>query len=317
MGTQELAVMKGEMALSPKEVFAQIQIIQQLMKDGMKEGEHWGKIPGCGEKPALLKPGAEKLGLMFRLAAKYEIQETNLPNGHLDVKTKCSLYHISTGQFWGEGIGSCSTMESKYRYRSGVGASTGVVVKKEYWDLKRVGKYKEAQEIIGAGYTTAKIDPVTGLPDKAGTWMIVEKIDRVENPDIADTYNTVRKISKKRSYVDAMLSATAASDIFTQDLEDFAPDTLPAKAEPVKEAVEPQKTGLESPQEAEKGPDLITHEEQLEIVRLVKEKGIHHNTIKKALREEFGVEGTAKITKEMYPKVVEWVIRNESSTVGA
>lgn len=43
----------------------------------------------------------------------------------------------------------------------------------------------------------------------------------VENPDIADTYNTVLKMAKKRAHVDAMITATAASDIFTQDVEDI------------------------------------------------------------------------------------------------
>jgi hypothetical protein len=42
-----------------------------------------------------------------------------------------------------------------------------------------------------------------------------------ENPDIADTYNTVLKMAKKRAHVDAMITATAASDIFTQDVEDI------------------------------------------------------------------------------------------------
>lgn len=198
---------------SPKEVMAQIQAIQQLMRDGMTEGEHWGKIPGCGDKPALLKPGAEKLGLMFRLAGKYDIQEVSLPNGHLDTKVRCSLYHIVTGSFWGEGIGSCSTMESKYRYRSGAGESTQVQVPKAYWDTRRSDP-KKAQEILGGpGYITKKGDD--------GLWWIYEKVDKVENPDIADTYNTVRKIAKKRAFVDAMLSATAASDIFTQDIDEM------------------------------------------------------------------------------------------------
>ena len=30
------------------------------MGAAMKDGEHFGKIPGCGDKPTLLKPGAEK-----------------------------------------------------------------------------------------------------------------------------------------------------------------------------------------------------------------------------------------------------------------
>jgi hypothetical protein len=44
---------------------------------------------------------------------------------------------------------------------------------------------------------------------------------KIENPDIADTYNTVLKMAKKRAYVDATITAAAASDMFTQDMEDF------------------------------------------------------------------------------------------------
>ena len=51
-------------------------------------------------------------------------------------------------------------------------------------------------------------------------WRNGQKI-RQENPDIADAYNTVLKMAKKRAYVDAVKSTTAASDIFTQDVEDM------------------------------------------------------------------------------------------------
>src|SRR3990167_11218552 len=58
---------------------------------------------------------------------------------------------------------------------------------------------------------------------------------KVENPDIADQYNTVLKMACKRAKVDGCLSATACSDIFTQDIEDFNHDT----GEPVKKAETP------------------------------------------------------------------------------
>ena len=44
---------------------------------------------------------------------------------------------------------------------------------------------------------------------------------RVPNPDIADVYNTVAKMAHKRALVMAAIQATAASDIFTQDVEDM------------------------------------------------------------------------------------------------
>lgn len=289
---------------SPKEVIAQIQAIQQLMRDGMTEGEHWGKIPGCGDKPALLKPGAEKLGLMFRLAGKYEIIEVNLPNGHLDVKVKCSLVHIVTGSFWGEGLGSCSTMESKYRYRSGAGENTHVQVPKAYWDARRGLNPGAAQELIGGPkYMTKK--------GEEGLWWIYEKIDKVDNPDIADTYNTVRKIAKKRAFVDAMLSATAASDIFTQDIDEmFGQSETQAQSEK-KQAIKNQEI-IESqviPENDSGG--LITHDDQLELFRLLKEKNIPKTAFQGYLKLELGVEGTAKIKKSELNRAVEWIIRSE------
>lgn len=41
-----------------------------------------------------------------------------------------------------------------------------------------------------------------------------------ENPDIADCYNTVLKMAKKRAQVDATLTVTGASDIFAPELDD-------------------------------------------------------------------------------------------------
>lgn len=41
---------------------------------------------------------------------------------------------------------------------------------------------------------------------------------KIENEDIADVYNTVLKVAKKRGYIDGVLTVTAAGDLFTQDL---------------------------------------------------------------------------------------------------
>ena len=46
-------------------------------------------------------------------------------------------------------------------------------------------------------------------------------------------YNTVLKMAKKRALVDAVLTATAASDIFTQDLEDISANLAASMPAPV------------------------------------------------------------------------------------
>lgn len=62
--------------------------------------------------------------------------------------------------------------------------------------------------------------------------------------------------------------------------------------------------------------EFITVQEAAELFRQVKLRAIHHNTFKKYLKDELGVEGTNKITKEQYPKVYTWIISHDSAEVG-
>jgi hypothetical protein len=45
-------------AMGPESIIKQVKIIQDVMKSVMQEGQHYGVIPGCVDKPTLLKPGA-------------------------------------------------------------------------------------------------------------------------------------------------------------------------------------------------------------------------------------------------------------------
>jgi len=189
------------MQFSTNEVLTQIKKIQELMQQAMKDGEHFGKIPGCGDKPTLLKPGAEKLSFMFRLAPRYEITIRDLGKGHREYDIITSLYHISTGNFFGQGVGSCSTMESKFKYR--------------WIDSPYKPKKEEADRLKHEG---------KGRWRKNGNDWIWQ--DRIEYDNPADHYNTIEKMAKKRSLVDSILTATAASDIFTQDLEELEDEEL-------------------------------------------------------------------------------------------
>jgi hypothetical protein len=206
-----------EMALSAQrsaqEMVGVTLLVQEVMRSVMKDGEHYGTIPGCGTKPTLLKPGAEKLCMTFRLAAMPEIQMTDLGNGHREYRVLTKLVHIPSQDVWGVGVGVCSTMESKYRYRGGsrkcpkCGKATIIKGKQEY----------------GGGWLCFAKKGGCGekWPDGAAA-IESQSEEKQENPDIADQYNTVLKMAKKRSLVDATLTATAASDCFTQDIEELA-----------------------------------------------------------------------------------------------
>jgi hypothetical protein len=198
-------------AITPAQVKAQLEAIRKLMREAMT-AEDYGTIPGCGDKAVLKKPGAEKICFMFRLRPEFQIEKINHPAGNIEYKIVCTLYHINTGNIIGQGVGSCSTLESKYKYRPGPAESTGKPVPKEYWDMRKSDP-KKAQELLGGkGFTTKKND--------AGVWEIFRQGEKMENPDPADQYNTVLKMAKKRAFVDATITSTAASELFTQDLEE-------------------------------------------------------------------------------------------------
>lgn len=205
---QNMAV--GE-ALGVDQILAQVHLIQNVMSKVMKEGEHFGTIPGCGDKKTLLQPGAQKLTMTFRLCPEYAIQETDLSRGHKEYRVVCTLKSMQSGSFVGQGVGCCSTMESKYRWRGGArkcpkcGKETIIKGKAEYG-----GGWLCYQKKGGCG---AK------WPDGAAE-IEGQSIERVEHDNPADFFNTVLKMAKKRAFVDATITATAASDIFTQDIGD-------------------------------------------------------------------------------------------------
>ena len=111
-----------------KDIREQVQLIQDVMKEVMQEGQHYGVIPGTERKDkdgkdiskkTLLKPGAEKLCLTFRLAPSYTIAEEH-DGAHLTITSTCTLTSVPTGRLLGTGMGSCSTKEKKYAYSQAV-----------------------------------------------------------------------------------------------------------------------------------------------------------------------------------------------------
>ena len=227
-------------AMDVQSVTRQVNTVQQIMRNIMQENEHYGIIPGT-KKPSLFKPGAEKLGLVFRLRPEYQIDRSDLPNGHREYEVVCTLIHIPTGQSVGQGVGNATTMEGKYRFRGGEKEGTGRPVPKEYWNLRNDGKLDEAKNLIGGnGFAPGKID---------GKWEVCSIGEKQEHDNPADYYNTVMKMAKKRAHVDAILTATAASDIFSQDLDDEDLAGLPRKEKDTRPPIQTPQTKSQPKQE--------------------------------------------------------------------
>lgn len=157
------------------EIVDRVNLVHKVLEKVMIDGTHYGIVPGCGSKKVLLKPGAEALAVTFKLCPYFDVKKTILEDGHREYEVVCDVF-TTTGLKLGQGVGSASSLESKYRYR----------------------KHYCADGKLTDGYG--------------------KKYNKVENEDIADTFNTVLKIAKKRAYIDGVLTVTGASDLFTQDI---------------------------------------------------------------------------------------------------
>ena len=114
---QPVATQFGQMSVL--DVIARKEKIAEVMTRVMRDGVHYGLIPGCGDKPTLYKAGAEILTLTFCLAPTYKIERIDLSGGHREYQVVCTLTHIASGCVLGEGLGAATTMESKHRWRGG------------------------------------------------------------------------------------------------------------------------------------------------------------------------------------------------------
>lgn len=161
------------------------------MKEVMKDGDHYGTIPGCGDKKVLLKPGAEKIMATFRISPTFTVEDLSTADECRYRVTATGTYS-QTNTFLGQGIGECSSGEEKFKWRT-------AVCDEEFDETpenRRRAKWKKGAYGKPA-YKTKQV-----------------------REDHADKANTVLKMAVKRALVAMVLIVTAASDIFTQDLEE-------------------------------------------------------------------------------------------------
>lgn len=182
--------------------------------DGGTDGGDYGIIPGAGKKKVLLKSGADKLCDVYALADTYLIltRTEDWESGLFAYDIECRLSSRVDDSLVGSGLGSCSSFESKYRYR----AAGRKCPKCEKTDTIIKGKAE-----YGGGWICFAKKNGCGAKFRDGDKSIEgQDVGRVENPDIVDTRNTVLKMAKKRAKIDAVIGVTRSSGIFTQDLED-------------------------------------------------------------------------------------------------
>lgn len=224
--TRELA-RGGDDEWSVERMVAQSKKIQECMNAVMIRDEHYGVIPGTQgrdgkpAKPTLLKAGAEKLCLMFRLSPKYEIVSSTETRELISFTIRCLLEHIPTGAIIATGLGSCNSRESKYLRPA----------PKKCPLCSKETIFKSKQD-SGGWYCWNKKGGC-GAQFKDGDEAIEKQDGGIADP--ADLHNTILKMGCKRSLVAAVLNGTAASDCFSQDLDDLTEKAAEYTPPPAKE----------------------------------------------------------------------------------
>lgn len=252
----------GTLALTP--VFdldtakKRLHELQEFVRFYMNEGEDYGTIPGT-PKPTLYKPGADKLCDIYGIADTYRISNRteDWSKNLFDYEVECTLVNKRDGHLVATGLGSCNSFEGRYRWR----------------DQKRVCPLCGKPTIIkgkaewGGGWICWKKE---GRSDGCGgkfadddAEITKQIIGKIENEDIPSLKNTILKMAKKRAKVDAVLSATRSSGLFTQDIEDW---TAVEEAENRGTKQSAERVGKKIVEEKQKEIDSRARKEKVEVI---------------------------------------------------
>lgn len=183
--TNNYSLIDGVDISAIQKTMEKITQFQSVVQKSLKSDMDYGKIPGVN-KPTLLKPGGEKICMLFGLNPEYEFLATteDYQSEFFSYNIKCTLF--KNGYPCAQGVGSCNSKEKKYRYIN----------------VDEVPEnYTGYSEKFTNNYGKVKF--------------------KIENNDTCSLVNTILKMAKKRAFIDAVLQVASLSEIFTQDMEDM------------------------------------------------------------------------------------------------
>ena len=260
--------------MSPEvvEVRKNINMIQEAMANTMKPDVHFGTIPGC-QKPSLYKAGAEVIMGLFKLSSDPII--TDLSQGE-EIRYQLKV-NVTTreGVFVGAGIGECSSKEEKYMWRASICEEEF----ESFAEHMRRIKFKK-------GY---RDNPVS-------------KVQQVRvNP--SDMANTILKMAKKRALIDAVLTATGASDIFFQDLEDLPEGYSPPEVEESSNVSRETSPEPEKKEEPKRTGDIISEPQRKRLFAIAMGAGMDKDGFSEWLSFTFEYGSSKDITRADYEEI--------------
>lgn len=210
-------------ALDVQRVVAMRRAVEEVIEKVLKEGEHYGVLPGTGDrkdakgkplppKKMLFQPGAEVLAQVFRFRPEFEEMTVVEEPLFLFYKIRCRLYSAATGELVGEAIGSCNTREDRYVKQTSErlcpSCGKAAIIK--------------GQEKYGGGWVCW--DKKGGCGAKYGDddKKLIDQSGALSTEKVWGLHHTVLSMAQKRPFVAAVRHATGTSDVFTD--EDLTPD---------------------------------------------------------------------------------------------
>ncbi|MEO0986801.1 MAG: hypothetical protein AAFY20_14795 [Cyanobacteria bacterium J06639_14] len=202
-----------------------------FVRRSLRDGLDYGKVQGCGDKPILFKPGAEKIATLFGLRESLERLEAvkdwtgkDFSEPFFNFEYKCTL-RDRDGAVIAECIGSCNSWEEKYRYRTAqrtcpqCGAAA----------IKR-SNYPDKQTGDKGWYCHSKSGGCNAKFHSTDKRITDQEQGKVLNERVYDQVNTIDKMAQKRAFVGAVILAANASNFFAVEHSEI--NTIDADWEP-------------------------------------------------------------------------------------
>lgn len=139
------------------------------------------------------------------------------------------------------------------------------------------------------------INKRTGFIEAEGVGNCNSQEKKYKAQDSFSVANTILKMAKKRALVDAVLSATRSSGLFTQDIED--------SAELVDITVSPQEPDVKL------RPRPITEKQRSKVFYLINDLKMPLETIKAILMDRYGVESWTHLTVKQGSDFIEYLLQ--------
>jgi len=166
----------------------------------------------------------------------------------------------------------------------------------EYEIVERVQDYEQGF----FAFTVKCILSRNGLKVTEGVGHANTREKRYQNQDPFSLANTVLKMAKKRAQVDAVLTVASLSEIFTQDLEDFADE--PVEVAPRQERGSQRRNGNGQMRD----PDEPATEQQSKAIHAIANRvGLSDDELRSLLTSQFGVTSTKELTKQQASSLID------------